>query len=47
MSKTVAYALNRKMGGVYRPAGAQYSDRYLDREERYELARLHEGSNAS
>src|SRR5262249_22099872 len=26
--------------GVYRPGGASYSDRYLDREERYEIARL-------
>jgi len=42
VSKTFAYELNRKMGGVYRPAGAKYSDRYLDREERYELARLRE-----
>jgi transposase, IS30 family len=25
---------------VYRPAGTDYSDRYLDREERYEIARL-------
>jgi IS30 family transposase len=30
------------MGGVYRPPGVTYSDRYLDREERYELARLRE-----
>jgi IS30 family transposase len=42
VSKTFAYELDRKMGGVYRPADAQYSDRYLDREERYELARLRE-----
>lgn len=35
-----AYGLHRKMGGVYRPPGVTYSDRYLDREERYELARL-------
>src|SRR5215467_848894 len=31
------------MGGVFRPPGVTYSDRYLDREERYELARLREG----
>lgn len=43
VSKTFAYALNRKMGGVYRPAGTKYSERYLDREERYEIARLREG----
>jgi IS30 family transposase len=30
------------MGGVYRPPAATYSDRYLDREERYEIARLRE-----
>jgi transposase, IS30 family len=40
--KSFAYALNRKMGGVYRPPGTTYSDRYLDREERYEIARLRE-----
>ena len=42
VSVTFAYALHHKMGGVYRPPGVTYSDRYLDREERYELARLHE-----
>jgi len=42
VSVTFAYGLHHKMGGVYRPPGVTYSDRYLDREERYELARLHE-----
>jgi IS30 family transposase len=42
VSRGFAYALHRKMGGVYRPAGTSYSDRYLDREERYEIARLRE-----
>jgi len=42
VSKSYAYDLHHKMGGVYRPPGVTYSDRYLDREERYELARLHE-----
>jgi len=42
VSKGYAFALNKKMGGVYRPPGASYSDRYLDREERYEIARLRE-----
>jgi transposase, IS30 family len=42
VSKTFAYQLDRKMGGVYRPPGTTYSDRYLDREERYEIARLRE-----
>jgi len=43
VSKTFAYDLQHKMGGVFRPPGVTYSDRYLDREERYELARLREG----
>jgi transposase, IS30 family len=42
VSKTYVYDLRHKMGGVYRPAEAIYSDRYLSREERYELARLRE-----
>jgi IS30 family transposase len=40
VSKSFAYLVHHKMGGVYRPPGTTYSDRYLDREERYELARL-------
>lgn len=42
MSQTFAYDLHHKMGGVYRPPDVTYSDRYLDREDRYELARLRE-----
>ena len=42
VSKSFIYVLHRKMGGVYRPPGVTYCDRYLDREERYELARLRE-----
>jgi IS30 family transposase len=42
VSQTFAYRLHHKMGGVYRPPAVTYSDRYLDREERYELARLRE-----
>jgi transposase, IS30 family len=42
VSKSFACQLNRTMGGVYRPPGTAYSDRYLDREERYEIARLRE-----
>ena len=30
------------MSAVYRPPGASYDARYLDREERYEIARLSE-----
>lgn len=42
VSHGFAYGLHHKMGGVYRPPGTAYSDRYLDREERYEIARLRE-----
>jgi IS30 family transposase len=42
VSKSHAYRLHHTMGGVYRPPGVTYSDRYLSREERYELARLRE-----
>src|SRR5215469_3434674 len=42
VSETYAYLWHHKMGGVYRPPGVTYSARYLDREERYELARLRE-----
>ncbi len=40
VSRTFAYDLRRKMGGVYPSAGNAYCKRYLSREERYELARL-------
>jgi transposase, IS30 family len=46
VSVTFAYALNKRMGGVYRPPETAYSDRYLDREERYEIARLRESGLA-
>ena len=42
VSHGFAYGLHHKMGGVYRPPGTACSDRYLDREERYEIARLRE-----
>ena len=42
VSKGFAYALNAKIGGVCRPPSAQYSPRYLGRDERYEIARLRE-----
>jgi len=42
VSKSVAYRLEKKMGGVHRPPDSSYSARYLDREERYEIARLRE-----
>jgi transposase, IS30 family len=31
------------LGGVYRPRNSDYDPRYLDRDERYELARLNDG----
>ena len=42
VSKSFAYRLHRTIGGVCRPPGTTCSDRYLDREERYEIARLRE-----
>jgi len=42
VSTQYARNLHRKMGGVYRPPTVSYSARYLDREERYEIARLRE-----
>jgi transposase, IS30 family len=40
VSETYAYVIHRRMGGVYRPPEVVYSERYLSREERYEIARL-------
>jgi IS30 family transposase len=40
VSKSLAYALNRKMGGVRRSPEEACSARYLGRDERYEIARL-------
>jgi len=42
VSAQYARNLHHKMGGVYRPPAVTYSARYLDREERYEIARLRE-----
>jgi IS30 family transposase len=42
VSHGYAYALNARIGGVHRPPEVTYSRRYLDREERYEIARLRE-----
>jgi IS30 family transposase len=42
VSKSAIYRWLASIGGVIRPAGTTYSGRYLDREERYEIARLHE-----
>ena len=40
VSASFAYGLHHKLGGVYRPADTAYCERYLNREERYEMARL-------
>ncbi len=40
--KTFAYDLYHKIGGVCRPPGTTYSDRYLNCEKRLEIARLRE-----
>jgi transposase, IS30 family len=41
VSKSQVYRWHHSVGGVYRPPAApSYSKRYLDREERYEIARL-------
>ncbi len=40
VSKSFVYLMHHSVGGVYRPTRVQYSDRYLGRDERYEIARL-------
>lgn len=40
VSKSLIYVMHHSVGGVYRPAHVQYSDRFLSRDERYEIARL-------
>jgi IS30 family transposase len=40
VSHGFTYKWHHRVGGVYRPSGTTYSDRYLDRDERYELVRL-------
>ena len=40
VSKSLIYRWHHSVGGMYRPVDTSYSPRYLDREERYELARL-------
>ena len=42
VSAEYARQLNRRTGGVHRPPGTSYDSRYLDREERCEIARLTE-----
>jgi IS30 family transposase len=45
VSKSAIYRMHHRVGGVYRPATVTYSKRYLDREERYEIARLRDAGN--
>lgn len=40
VSKEYVRKVDHILGGVYRPAGTDYDSRFMDREERYELARL-------
>lgn len=42
VSLDYVYKVDHILGGVYRPIGTDYDPRYLDREERYELARLND-----
>jgi transposase, IS30 family len=46
VSKSYIYRLHHSLGGVYRPVGTTYSQRYLDRDERYELARLEDAGHS-
>ena len=45
VSKSAIYRMHHRVGGVYRPPTVTYSKRYLDREERYEIARLWDAGN--
>lgn len=42
VSKRTVYRMLARLGGMARPLDAEYDRRYLSREERYELARLHD-----
>jgi IS30 family transposase len=42
VSKRTVYRMLARLGGVARPFDIEYSKRYLTRDERYEIARLHE-----
>jgi len=46
VSHSYVYEIHQTLGGVYRPAESDYDPRYLDREERYELARLSEAGHS-
>ena len=40
VSRSWIYLLHHSLGGVYRPQGTTYDGRFLDREDRHEIARL-------
>ena len=42
VSQSYIHRLQSSLGGMYRPAGSSYSQRYVQRDERYEIARLRE-----
>jgi IS30 family transposase len=46
VSKSKVYVMHHRVGGVYRPADAKYCDRYLNREDRYEIARLKDAGHS-
>jgi len=46
VSKSKVYRMHHSVGGVYRPPTVTYSKRYLDRDERYEIARLWEAGES-
>lgn len=46
VSQASVYRVRARVGGVFRPPNTTYCDRYLDREERYGLARLLEAGHS-
>ncbi|MGH8963960.1 MAG: IS30 family transposase [Actinomycetes bacterium] len=46
VSRASVDRIRASVGGVFRPPNTTYSERYLDREERYELARLLEAGHS-
>ena len=46
VSMSKVYLMHHSVGGVYRPPTTTYSKRYLDRDERYEMARLRDAGHS-
>jgi IS30 family transposase len=42
VSDSTVYRIRKSLGGMIRPLDAEYDGRYLSRDERYEIARLHD-----